>query len=176
MVHAVRTACIMLTKVNNNQQQLMYIIFHHRAMVAWTLFDIYQSLVGHLISNVEDKIDSTELRTIRGVLKQIKADYQAVCDKQNNHLHATWFVGWGNDTTTDFSEIGFIRGKSTRDGLKFMAGPKQANDVIALAKECEDLADFFYRFHAALTWHTGSIVSNNFVKEGKRWKSARRNA
>ncbi len=175
LVHAVRTACILLTTANNKHQQLMNIIFHHKLMSAWPIFDVYQSLVGHLVfeHDTNDGANSEETKIIRDVLKQINIDYQAICDKRNDHLHATWLVGWGNETTTDFSKIGFIKGKPTRDGLKFMPGPENAEGVTALAKECDDLTDFFWRFHGALTWHTGPRVAKNFIKEGKRWSANR---
>jgi hypothetical protein len=172
MVHAIRTGCVTFTSVSPTHQRLMNVIFHHKSMSARAMFDIYRSMIAEHVSQaakpLDDEEDDEELRAITGVLKTLAKRYGDACDDRNDHVHATWIIGHGNDETEDFSSAAFLKGNATAEGLQFLPGPKTVEDLDALAAECKVITDMVYLFHAAYCT-PGLRVSKNFIKRGKYW-------
>jgi hypothetical protein len=179
----IRTGCVFLTSLtvqppkNIKQQQLMNVVFNHRSMTADNLLRIYRALVGEIVNDKDTTFDPKERVAITGVIRQFDKDFQEAVNTRNDYLHGTWYIGWGNASTEDWSEIGFSRAKATNEGLRFVKGPKSAADIDALTEECGRLTDFFLRFHGCLLLDLigqGPLrVTNNFTltgkKEDQRW-------
>jgi hypothetical protein len=156
------------------QQQLMNVVFHHNCMTASNLFAIYRALVGQIVNDPDAAIDQQEAETIEGVLRYFSKAFQDATNMRNDYIHGTWFIGHGNQDADDWSQIAFMRGKATTEGLQFLSGPKDATAVDTATAECKRLTDYFTRFSAVFfvsLSHKTFRVSNNFVKVGKKeWK------
>jgi hypothetical protein len=150
VVHWIRGGCVILISQKPQQQRLMNVVFNHRSMTAEPLFQIYRALVGEIVNDQDTKFGNEERKAILGVLQQIGREFQSAVQKRNDFLHGTWFIGWGNEKSEDWSSIGFMRLKSTNDGLASIQGPKSAKDIDILTKDCKQLADFFSRLHSCI--------------------------
>lgn len=164
LIHRLRSCCVFLTSHTPKHQRLMQIVFNYKTMTAEPLFRIYQAMVGEIINDRDTKLDSAEKEAIGGVLQQIDKDLMSLISKRNDHLHGTWYVGWGNESTQDWSKIGFSRFKATKAGLAPVDGPETAQEIASLSEECSRLTDYLMRFDACLTWHDGPRVAKNFAK------------
>jgi len=148
-----RVGCVQLTcwttraPLNVKQQQLMNVIFNHRSMTADNLSSIYRALVGQIINDKDlTKFDNTEIKTVEKVLTQFHTDFQEAANKRNDYIHATWFIGFSKPAEEDWSQIAYLRGKTTKDGLKYLAGPKTADDIDAMTAECHRLWGYIQIF------------------------------
>src|SRR5262249_8373774 len=117
LVDTIRSMCIILTSHTVKHQRLMQIVFYYETMTARPLFTLYRAFIGEMLNDKDTKIADKEKVAILGVLRTFDADYQALINTRNDYLHGTWFIGWGNNETIDFSEIGFLRFKVKNDGL-----------------------------------------------------------
>jgi hypothetical protein len=171
LVHVIRGMCILLTSHTPKHEQLMLIVFNYETMTARPLFALYRAFIGQMLNDKNASVSDEERTAIFGALKTFDTDYQVAIDTRNNYLHGTWFIGWGNDQTTDFSEIGFSRFKVRNGGLSQVSGPKSAKEIESLVTECERLRDYFLRLHGCITDHRGPCVSKNFTLDGqtRRW-------
>jgi hypothetical protein len=50
-------------------------------------------------------------------LKDLTAGIQQLIQRRNDWAHGTWYVGWGNDATVDWSTADLVRLKNTSVGL-----------------------------------------------------------
>lgn len=179
LIMCIRGGCSLLTclltpgRTGVKQQQLMNVVFYHHSMTADNLFSIYRALVGQIINDSDMAIDPNEANAIRGILKCFDSAFQKTIAMRNNYLHGTLFIGHGNTETEDWSEIGFLRGKSTKEGLLFVDGPKDAGAIDAAARECKRLHDYFLRFSGCFQLSLSGRdvrVSKNFIQVDKDWR------
>jgi hypothetical protein len=148
-----RVGCSQLTclttraPLNVKQQLLMNVVFNHRCMTADNLASIYRALVGQIINDKDmTRFDGAEIKTIEKVLTQFHNDFQEAVNKRNDYIHGTWFIGYGNAASEDWSNIGYLRGKATKEGVKYIEGPKTADDIDAMTKECQRLSNYIHLF------------------------------
>jgi hypothetical protein len=125
-----------------------------------------------MLGDKDARITEEERTAILGVLKTFDSDFQVATNVRNDYLHGTWFIGWGNSETDDFSRIAFHRLKIRSEGLSAVEGPKAASEIEPMIVECERLKDYFLRLHGCVTWHDGPRVAKNFMPDPsskKRW-------
>lgn len=112
-------------------------------MTAQPLFDVMRAMYAEFVSHPENKVEANEAAALRGVLKQISAEYEAVVEARNNLVHGTWYIGWALlDADKEFS---VVKRKATTKGLARAKTPSTIAELNALTERCKEL-----RFSVAL--------------------------
>ena len=108
-----------------------------------------QSLIGHIrLENAAEK----------AIVKNLLDRHQKLISRRNDVLHGTWFIGYGNEETTDWSTaIGFKLGRDKK-GAKHKTFEYKVKDFEEMIKEAEDLT-------VALDRLTGCFTMNRNVEK-----------
>ncbi len=83
MVDAARGSALLLLRPV--PQRMLNIVLHHSSMTAWPLFEIVQALYGEMIA--QDTFPKEQADVVRGVLKQVAADYSDLLSQRNIVSH-----------------------------------------------------------------------------------------
>lgn len=110
MVHAMEGD--LYFAVGGNQQLLMAITVE---LTAYPLAQAWRSVMAQATDLSEDD---------RKVLSDLRAEIGKLIELRNDWMHGTWFIGYGNEAATDWSEAGLFRLKNTKDGVAVSAGLK----------------------------------------------------
>ncbi len=110
-----------------------------------------QSLIGHI---------RPENPAEKAIVKNLLVRHQKLISRRNDVLHGTWFIGYGNEETTDWSTaVGFKLGKDKK-GAKHKTFEYKVEDFEEMIKEAKDLTVALDRLTGCFT--TGRDVENNF--------------
>jgi len=170
-----RMTCLhLLPARNGKEQQLTNILLHHRAMTAAPLFECMRALYGETMKQEGEAIIPEEVKVINGVLKQSASDMELLVSRRNTLLHATWYIGYGNHETTDFSKITSHKGKPSKDGMNYSNAIKDLDELRDLTTQCGELRDVLSLLLAAfkvglLKKNEGPRARYNFEKINGRW-------
>jgi hypothetical protein len=93
----------------------------------------------------------------REVLSGLRAEINVLIELRNDWMHGTWFVGYGNETTTDWSAASLLRLENTKEGV-----------VVPTSLESFPTADYIKSVaaHAALV--ADAILSYGAIVNGRR--------
>ena len=110
--HAMQT-CVMgiLARAGLGDQQVSQIIL--AGMTAEPLRALFESLVGERV-----KLNEVE----RLIIKSCVTRFQKLTEQRNDIIHSTWYIGWGNEETVDFSTASGMNLKTAATPLP--RGPK----------------------------------------------------
>jgi hypothetical protein len=169
MVDAVRRTCLQLTTTSVKHHRLMNIILHHSSMTAWPLFEIARALYGEMINDAEYKITTEQGIVIKGVLKQISAEYSDLLAHRNNMVHGTWYIGWASPADEEFSDLKIAKYKATSSGFAAAETPKNTAELQALTERCKQNAFLINLLNATFIFPGGPRVCENFHKEKDTW-------
>jgi hypothetical protein len=154
------------------------VVFHHEAMTAKPIFDIWRALLVTMKSLHEANAPShdgpDDIATMNRILKYIAKEYQTAVGNRNMLLHGTWFIGWGNETTEDFSNLDLMKAKVTATGLTYMATPKSKEEIIALTQQIAALRPLIVE--ATMDAKRNVRFQDRFVKAGLVWTAPRAQA
>ena len=168
MIDATRRSCMfILSRGDFYGQKLANVALHHRSMTAKPLLDIMIALYGTLLSdeNVRNakQIASTDAEAFKGVLNQINKEASDLYETRNNLLHGTWFVGYGNEHTVDFSEFLLTKFTTSKEGLRLIDGlPKSKTDLEGLSSRCRTMTDWINRVNGIWLFHGHLKITKNF--------------
>jgi hypothetical protein len=155
--HAIQVCVIfLLGNAGLTNQRATQIIL--AGVTADPLRTLFESLVGELV-----ELNDAE----RKIIKNAVSRFQKLTESRNDIIHTTWFVGWGNEDTTDFSEASGHKYHKNKSGAVFKSFHRKVDDFAELISEAQALANIFLRLNGCLTG--GRSVEKNFVvsKEGK---------
>ncbi|HRQ60536.1 MAG TPA: hypothetical protein PLO23_03330 [Alphaproteobacteria bacterium] len=97
---------------------------------------------------------------------KIFSDIIKVIEGRNELIHSTWFVGWGNNETVDFSMATGHKYKTTKAGLEIRSMNRTAENFKEITAEIIRLQELVMRLWGCV--HGGHKVINNFeIKDGK---------
>lgn len=113
---------------------------------------LFDSLVGQT-----QMLNDKEREIIRNVLNR----FQKLIEERNDILHSTWFIGYGNRETTDFSKAHGMKYHKNSKGAVVKSPRMTAADFSKLSIEAKSLADIFNRLNACFIG--GESVEKNFV-------------
>jgi hypothetical protein len=189
MVNKVRNACIDLLAPDRRRQHLVEVALHHHALAAKPLCDIFRAVIIELIDDVvavqngrDDAYRGAPLmdRTgtpfrftpkdrdaFMGVLSTIAQEYDALTNKRNSLLHATWFVGYSSADDPTCSEFVAQKFVLTKRGLSAAELPKNAGELKALSERCEATQGWISWLADCLTADTK--IQERFEHHGDEW-------
>ncbi len=110
-----------------------------------------QSLLGHI---------RPENAAEEAIIKDFLDRHQQLITRRNDVLHGTWFIGYGNEETTDWSTaVGFKLGKDGK-GAKHKTFEYKVDDFEEMTKEANELIAAFDRLTGCFIG--GYEVEKNF--------------
>ena len=106
-----------------------------------------------------------ETRTLKDVEEKILTDgvkrFQELTQARNDIVHGTWFIGYGNKETIDFSKASGVKLHKNKSGAAVKRLNSTAKEFGVLTKEAAALRNIFFGLQACL-FH-GLIVENIFA-------------
>ena len=96
----------------------------------------YQSLMAQIMP-----LNSTEEKMVQDALKR----FQELTSKRNDVIHGTWFIGYGNEQTTDFSKAMMNKQHKTKQGSNPKCYSYTPDDLDQLSEEADKLKEVFAR-------------------------------
>jgi len=126
---------------------LIDIPFHHSALTAKPLFEIFRALIADYLKLPHIKLSEKEWAAFNGVLKTIAAEYFDLIDTRNSLLHGTWFMGYSTREDPNSETFILRRLKPTKGGLEQEDVPKYAHELLALKDRCEDTKNWIAHIH-----------------------------
>jgi hypothetical protein len=192
MVHEVREMSICMAARDARHMALVEIAFHHQALSAKPLFDIFRAMVAEVLRDAlkekEDRakghnegrplvvdgdgnplsITIKDQETLLGVLGFMQRKYDELANKRNDILHGTWFVGYPSSDDPYSSKFFIRRLKTTKRGLSPVADlPKNANELAALSEKCATIREWVTIFMMCLDGT--ATVADSFVFADQTW-------
>jgi hypothetical protein len=148
--HAMQTAITFLMHDQGlqNQQVANILLAGYTADPLRTLFE---SLIGEVVKPNDNE---------RKIIKNIFTRIQKLTEKRNDVVHSTWYIGWGNEQTQDFSEAPGHRLHKNKQGAALKAFKYKAEDFSAFVEESERLSSLVMRLHGCITG--GFSIEKNF--------------
>ena len=110
-------------------------------LTAEPLRKLFQSLVAQ-----SQILNDNEKKILNIMLKR----FQELTNERNDIIHSMWFVGWGDENTTDFSQVKGMKYHKNKSGAVFKSFAKTVNNFRELSKKAETLEVFFQRLHKLL--------------------------
>lgn len=146
--HAMQTTITFIMQGQGlKNQQVAHVIM--AGYTADPLRTLLESLIGELI-----KLNDNEKQIIKNIFSRI----QKITEIRNNIVHSTWFIGWGNETTQDFSEAPGFKLHKNKQGMATKTFKYKAEDFAIHIKETEKLSTLVMRLF-------GCIVANFSIEK-----------
>ncbi len=127
-----------------------------QVLLAGATAEPLRTLLESLVAETQ-KLNKNEQKILKNALNR----FQTLTSQRNDMIHSTWYVGYGNENTTDFSEASGIKYHKNKDGVATKLLTKKADDFHCLSKEAESLASIFSRLNGCFM--LGSSIEKNFV-------------
>ncbi len=148
--HAMQTAIIFMIHGQGLKNQQVANIFL-AGYTADPLRTLFESLFGELVKPNDNE---------RKIIKNIFSRIQKLTEKRNDVVHSTWYIGWGNEQTQDFSEAPGHRLHKNKQGAALKSFKYKAEDFSAFVEEAEKLSSLVMRLHGCITG--GFSIEKNF--------------
>jgi hypothetical protein len=169
MVAAARTGAQRMLTAGNSplHQRLVNIALHHSALSAVPLMEIFRSLCAEMLQDAAYGWKPADIEPLSSALKQAAKDYGNLASKRNIIVHGTWFfIGSEPGPYDMFVE----KYKATAGGFSAEDGPNSSEELLALARECGEVARLLTAIDLAMS---GPISSSQAIKKvGGRWATA----
>jgi len=138
------------------------------------MYEIMRTLIAEIVHDEQtrkkNEITEVDRDVFMGVLRTITTEYNDLCDKRNDLLHGTWFVGYTDSSNPDASEFIIHRFTSTKTGLAHLELEKNAAELLALVRRCERTRDWISLVHGCLAFSgVGLKISETFAVTGRQW-------
>ena len=125
------TITMMMYKQGLQNQQVTHIFL--AGYTADPLRTLLESLIGELVTPNDKE---------RKIVKNILSRIQKLTEKRNDVVHSTWFIGWGNEQTQDFSEAPGHKLHKNKQGASIKSFRYKAEDFSSLVDEAKKLSSF----------------------------------
>ncbi len=127
-----------------------------QVLLAGVTADPLRTLFESLVAETQT-LNDIELKMVKNALKR----FQKLTEERNDIVHSTWFIGWGNENTTDFSNAAGMKYHKNKSGAVVKSFGRKAEDFVKLSQEAESLYKIFMRLQGC--FGTGFKVQKNFV-------------
>jgi len=122
--------------------------------------DPLRTLLESLIGETVD-LNNNEKNIIKNIFSRI----QKITEKRNDIVHSTWFIGWGNETTQDYTDAPGHKLHKNKQGAALKAFNYKSDNFSEFVEEAEKLSSLVLRLHGCIT--SGFSIEKNFkVKDG----------
>ena len=140
-------------------------------MTAKPLFEIWRALASVMRSlhsvNSPVKHGDSDTQIMNAVMKYIAKEYEMAVSNRNMLLHGTWFIGWGNAETEDFSKIDLMKARVNSTGLRHLETPKKKVEISALTQQVRALRPLIVA--ATFAVDRNARFGDRFSRDGDKW-------
>jgi hypothetical protein len=164
LVHALRLwATFLLTGAGLKNQGMAQAIVNSRAMNVQSLRALLQSFLAETEFYSKDR-DPDAAKIIDHLFKLIGDRIE----ERNKILHGTWYIGWGNEGTTDWSMMSGFKGNPRK--TSGVHADDLSTTPCELLKSCEEVQRLTQLIHRMLAVtgmpSTNSGIAANFWFDG----------
>src|SRR5262249_5540699 len=139
MVNEIRDCSISLLQTGHVSSALVDIAFHHRALTAMPLFEVFRALIIESLGLPGTTVAPEDKDIFQGVLKTIASEYSKLTNIRNTLLHGTWYIGYTTNEDPNSDTFFLRKFKPASSGLaKEEDVPSRAFDLLALTDRCDD--------------------------------------
>lgn len=149
------------------------LIFHHEAMTARNMMDIWRSLLAEKSKALGylGLLSKDGQEVVDGVSKEIASEFGDICQQRNKIIHATWYIGKLPDISAmpEFMARKYAAGS---DGLFEREDlPKNFDELIKLGDRCSELHNKLGRFIQYYHYKYTEIEKHyNYSRNGQKWR------
>lgn len=94
------------------------------------------------------------------ILQAIGRQFQRLIEARNQLLHSTWYVGWANDSQSEFDVANAVKLKKSKDGVVINALDYKVEDFDRHTTDAELLCNILVRLQGCLVG--GFSLEKNF--------------
>lgn len=157
-----------LTAGNSSlHQRLVHIVLNHSALSAIPLMELFRSLCAEIFKEPSYGWKPEESKPLLSALKQAASDYEKLARTRNIIVHGTWFF-YSSEPGNNEMKVG--KYKATARGFAAEDGPTSADELLALARECGEVARLITAIDYAILGPFGR--GGTIRQEGGRWVTA----
>lgn len=156
--------------------QITSLIFHHEAMTAKPLADIWRSLLAEHSRALKKlgKISAEGEDVAREVSSELHAEFVDIYTIRNRLIHATWRIGFWTPFE-DVSQLGVQKYVVGKDGLGLRTDlPGTFDELFELGTRCERfrgrLTQFIQTYRFSPEELEKVFIRITDAKKGERWK------
>jgi hypothetical protein len=171
MVNETRNCSINLLQTDHRNSVLVDVAFHHSALTAKPLFEIFRALIIEFLNLPDITVTPEDREIFRGVLKTIASEYDDLTTIRNTLLHGTWRIGYSTNKEPNSETFFLDKFKLTRDGLKREEVPNTASQLLNLKDRCEDTRNWIASIHACVPHpdRAHDRVAERFIRKKGEW-------
>jgi hypothetical protein len=150
-----------------DRKKLLEIPFHHQNMAAKALWDIMRAILAEIFSQ-KNNPHHAEYDNFKSLLGYMEREHSFLCNKRNELLHGTWFIGYTSHEDPDSKKFRIRKFKTSADGLIEAAElPQDVTELSDLTKRCDAMRTWIAEidFLVRKAWP----LSKHFKREDKKW-------
>jgi len=102
---------------------------------------LFESLIGEIVNPNDNE---------KEIIKNILSRIQEITAKRNDVVHSTWFIGWGNEATQDFSEVPGHKLHKNKKSSVLKSFKYKVEDFSAFAVEADKLSSLVRRLNGCI--------------------------
>ena len=130
-------------------QHLHDIVFAEHT--AYPIASTLRSLLAEVLT-----LNSIEKKQLANLFRRINA----LIERRNECVHATWYIGWGADLDSDFSVAEGMKSKRGKSGGSWNTFTVNKKHFDQLSQEAIDLTNIVFRLHGVIVFdHVASVGS-----------------
>jgi hypothetical protein len=151
-------------------EALAEIAFHHPALTAKPVFEIFRALVAEFMIADAPDISPQAKDAFNGVFSTIAKEYFELTNIRNVLIHGTWHIGYSTAEDPNSENFFLSKYQPTKKGLERHDVPKHAFELLALKDRCEDARNWISHLHYCvprLDRPSEPISERFFFKDGK---------
>jgi hypothetical protein len=195
MVAEARLMCIEIIGCKRRQSDLANVALNHQCITAKPILDILRALIAEVMEDAFEaqrfhKENGTDIRqrflssigdldpikftiaerdTVKGVLKTIASEYEALANKRNNLLHATWMIGYVSQDDPNSEQFYVRKYSAGATGLEVIDLPKNATQLLELVSRCDTVRSWLAWLYSCLQGDAHLPITTTFQNHGKQW-------
>lgn len=159
MVSAMRSS--MEGRLQQESRSMVFftrLIFHHNALTAQPLWDLYRAVVYTDVSELRPNIPPDQEEFHR-ILATMAKEVGELIKARNIIIHGTPMIGWISSEQEDFTELAINKFRVSATGFGHFDAPKSEADVLSLVDRCQRAERAIRDIHLA-TMHTDPLRQN----------------
>jgi hypothetical protein len=172
MVNETRNCSINLLQTDDAISVLADVTFHHPALTAKPLFEIFRALIIEFLNLPDIAVTPEEQKIFRAVLRTIATEYFELTNIRNTLLHGTWHIGYRTHEDPNSETFFLHKFKPTSGGLEREDVPTRAFQLLTLKDRCEDTRNWISFVHACVPRpnRPHDPVGDRFLFKDGKWR------
>jgi len=192
MVHELRETSVTFIERDGRHTRLVEVALHHQVLTAKPLFEIFRAITIEIIDDaiktdeakskgihdvdpplVTDEggdplhFTTEERNAFLGVMTALAAEFEFLLRRRNELLHATWFVGYVDNTDPNAAEFYAQKFRTTKTGLSAADMPKNAGQIKELTERCAEVLNWIAWLHSCV--RGPEKILERFKSQGRQW-------